>query len=153
MIFAPVPCRRQWVGAFSLVLALLGTALRADVRCAIAFGDHMVLQRDRPVLIWGEADPGEAVTVEFAGQSASTTATASGHWRLALDPLAASAEPRLLTVRGHNTLAFSDVLVGEVWLCSGQSNMEKQLGPRIGGNQVDPGAGRRVAGIGRGGSG
>jgi sialate O-acetylesterase len=137
MIFPLAPGRRRWVGAFSFVLALLGAALRADVRCATAFGDHMVLQRDRPVLIWGEADPGEAVTVEFAGQSASTTATAAGHWRLALDPLPASTEPHLLTVRGHNTLAFSDVLVGEVWLCSGQSNMEKQLGPRTGQKPTD----------------
>jgi sialate O-acetylesterase len=113
-------------------LLLLTAALRADVRCALVFGDHMVLQRERPVLIWGEAAPGEAVTVEFAGQHKSATAMAAGQWRVELDPLPASAEPRTLTVRGRNTVTFADVLVGEVWLCSGQSNMEKPLGPRKG---------------------
>lgn len=118
-------------------LLLLAAALRADVRCAMVFGDHMVLQRERPVCIWGEAAPGEAVTVEFAGQHKSATASFAGQWRIELDPLPASAEPRVLTVRGRNTVACSDVLVGEVWLCSGQSNMEKPLGPRKGQKPTD----------------
>ncbi len=110
-------------------LLLLAATLRADVRCALPFSDHMVLQRDRPAAVWGQAAPGEAVTVEFAGQTKSATAAPDGRWQVALDPLPASAEPRTLTVRGRNTLTFADVLVGEVWLCSGQSNMEKPLGP------------------------
>jgi sialate O-acetylesterase len=118
-------------------LLLLSATLGADVRCAAVFGDHMVLQRERPVLIWGKAAPGETVTVEFAGQRKSATATPAGQWRVQLDPLPASAEARTLTVRGNNTVAFSDVLVGEVWLCSGQSNMEKQLGPRKGQKPTD----------------
>ncbi len=107
-------------------------ALRADVTCPALFGDHMVLQRDRPVAVWGEAAPGEQVTVEFAGQSLVTTTPADGHWQVFLKPMPASFQPRTLTIRGHNTLRFSDVLVGEVWLCSGQSNMGKPLGPRKG---------------------
>jgi sialate O-acetylesterase len=120
-----------------LSLLLLAAALRADVRCALPFSDHMVLQRDRPVNVWGEAAPGEAVTVEFAGQRKAAVATAAGRWSVALDPMPASAEPRTLTVRGRNTITFGDVLVGEVWLCSGQSNMEKPLGPRKGQKPTD----------------
>jgi len=120
-----------------LGLMLLVAPLRADVRCALPFGDHLVLQRDRPVNVWGEAAPGEAVTVEFAGQQKAAVASPAGRWAVTLDPLPASAEPRTLTVRGRNTVAFTDVLVGEVWLCSGQSNMEKPLGPRKGQKPTD----------------
>jgi len=122
---------------FPAFLLLLAAVLRADVRCALVFGDHMVLQRDRPVRIWGEAAPGEAVTVEFAGQRKSAGTTSSGQWQVQLDPLPASTEARVLTVRGRNAVAFSDVLVGEVWLCAGQSNMEKPLGPRPGQKPTD----------------
>ena len=88
------------------------------------FGDNMVLQRDMPAPVWGSADPAEEITVKFAGQTKSTRADADGHWQILLDPLAASDAPRDLTVAGTNTIALGDVLVGEVWLCSGQSNME-----------------------------
>ncbi|PTX99084.1 sialate O-acetylesterase [Opitutus sp. ER46] len=120
-----------------LLFTYLAVAVRAEVRCAAVFGDHMVLQRDRPVAIWGEAAPAEAVTVEFAGQTRATTADAGGHWRVQLPAMPASAEPRTLTLRGTNTMTLTDVLVGEVWLCSGQSNMEKQLGPRGGQKPTD----------------
>lgn len=126
--------KARWV----LGLVLATAALQADVSCPPIFGDHMVLQRDQPVVIWGEAAAGERVTIEFAGQVRSITADAKGHWVAKLDPLPASAEPRILTARGdNNTLAFQDVLVGEVWFCSGQSNMEKQLGPRKGQKPTD----------------
>lgn len=118
-------------------LLVLATSVRADVRCAAVFGDHMVLQRDHIVAVWGDADPNEPITVDFAGQAVKTTSSAAGHWLAHLAPLAASAEPRPLTVRGNNTIEFSDVLVGEVWLCSGQSNMEKPLGPRRGQKPTD----------------
>lgn len=120
--------------AFGLALV---SVLHADVTCPAIFGDHMVLQRDRAVKVWGKADVDEMVTVEFAGQSQSTKAGADGKWQVALTPLSASAESLTLTVRGANTLTFSDVLVGEVWFCSGQSNMEKQLGPRKGQKPTD----------------
>ncbi|MFT3781341.1 MAG: sialate O-acetylesterase [Nibricoccus sp.] len=110
---------------------------RADVSCPAIFGDHMVLQRERPVAVWGNATPGEQVTVEFGGQSKSTKATPTGDWRLEFAAMPASKESRVLTIRGNNTVTFSDVLVGEVWFCSGQSNMEKQLGPRKGQKPTD----------------
>ncbi|MBI2510403.1 MAG: sialate O-acetylesterase [Opitutae bacterium] len=118
---------------FSLgLVALFVSALHAEVRCAKLFTDHMVLQRERPVPIWGTAAPGERVTVAFAEQTKTIAARPDGTWRVTLDPLATSAAPRELTVRGTNTLTFSDVLVGEVWFASGQSNMEKPLGERKG---------------------
>lgn len=102
----------------------LAIATRADVTVASLFQDHAVLQRDQPVPVWGWAEPGEKVTVEFRGQSVAATADAKGNWQVKLSSLAASAEPATLVVRGKNTLTFSDVLIGEVWLASGQSNME-----------------------------
>lgn len=114
--------------AIGIVLAIaFGTsaaAARGEVRVPSILGSHMVLQRDVACPIWGWGDPGEKVTVEFAGQTASATTDAGGNWRVKLQPLKASAEPRVLTVRGSNTLLLEDVLVGEVWLCGGQSNME-----------------------------
>lgn len=122
---------------FFLLLGLTCAPLVASVHCSPLFGDHLVLQRDRPVPIWGEAAPGENVTIEFAGQTKTIVTDPAGHWRVTLDPLAASAESRVLTIRGLNTITCSDVLVGEVWFCSGQSNMEKPFGPRKGQKPVD----------------
>jgi sialate O-acetylesterase len=109
---------------FSLALAFAPFATRADVTLASPFTDHMVLQRDMKVPVWGWADPGEKVTVSFAGQSRTTTAADDGSWKLELPNLATSAEPRELKVTGKNTITLGDVLVGEVWLASGQSNMD-----------------------------
>ena len=106
-----------------LVLLACGGWLRADVSLASLFQDHAVLQRDKPVPVWGWADPGEAVTVTFAGQEVKTVADAAGRWRLDLAPLPASAEPAEMVVVGRNRIVIGDILVGEVWLCSGQSNM------------------------------
>lgn len=88
------------------------------------FGDHMVLQQSVTLPVWGKADPGEKVTVTVGSSTGSTTAGADGKWRVDLTPLKASKEPVTMTVTGTNTLTFSDVLVGDVWACSGQSNME-----------------------------
>jgi sialate O-acetylesterase len=103
---------------------LLPFAARADVKLASPFTDHMVLQREMPVPVWGWADAGEQVTVSFAGQKKSTAAGADGKWRLDLAALTASAESREFTVSGKNQITLKDVLVGEVWLGSGQSNMD-----------------------------
>jgi len=92
------------------------------------FGDHMVLQRGIPVPIWGTATPGENVAVGFRDQIKRTVAGANGRWLVRLDPLAVG-EPGRLTVSGSNTLAFDDVLVGEVWAGMGQSNMAGSAGP------------------------
>ncbi len=112
-----------------LVLAALltGTALHADVVLAPLFTDHGVLQRDQSVPVWGTADAGEVVTVTFAGQTVSTTATADGTWSVELAAMPANATGQSLTVAGNNTLTLTDLLVGDVWLCGGQSNMEWPL--------------------------
>lgn len=93
----------------------------------------MVLQREMPVPVWGQADPGEKVTVGFAGQTQTTTADANGKWLVKLAAMSASAEPRTMKV---NDTVIADVLVGEVWLCSGQSNMEWALGRSTGGPEA-----------------
>jgi len=111
-----------------LLLALTGLApANADIVPAPLFRDGAVLQQGKPLPVWGSADPGESVTVAFAGQSPTATAAPDGRWRVTLPPLSASTAPRELVMRGKNTVVVRDVLVGEVWLASGQSNMEWPL--------------------------
>lgn len=89
------------------------------------FGDHMVLQRDLPIPVWGKADPGDEVSVRFAGQEVKTHAGQDGKWMLRLPVMTASAEGRTMGIESEGTTKeFQDVLVGEVWVCSGQSNMQ-----------------------------
>ncbi len=103
--------------------ALCGVAAaRAEVRLPALLSDHMVLQRDRPIHVWGWADPGEPVEVSFLGQSASTIAASDGRWSLYLEP-APVGGPHEMRVQGANDLLVRDVLVGDVWVGSGQSNM------------------------------
>ncbi|MES2692280.1 MAG: sialate O-acetylesterase, partial [Verrucomicrobiota bacterium] len=87
------------------------------------FRDGAVLQREKPVPVWGTAAAGEVVRLQFGERKAMTKADATGQWRVALEPMAASATPTELVVEGRNTLRVANVLVGEVWLCAGQSNM------------------------------
>ena len=110
---------------FAAVLAslLFTTSAPALVSLPKVFGKGMVLQRDAKLPVWGWAAPSEAVSVELAGQTVDTKATAAGEWRVDLPPIAAGG-PHTMTVKGQNTIKLADVLVGEVWLCSGQSNME-----------------------------
>lgn len=97
----------------------------AKVVPATPFADNMVLQRGMSVPVWGTADAGERVTVSFAGQEKAVTADTSGKWSVALDPMAASKESRVLRIAGNgNVEEIKNVLVGEVWFASGQSNME-----------------------------
>lgn len=98
--------------------------LAANPSLPAVFGDHMVLQRDKPVPVWGHAQRDEPIVVRFGDQEHRTTADASGAWRVVLEPMEASAEPRDLEVEGHSLLLLRNVLVGEVWLASGQSNMQ-----------------------------
>jgi len=109
-------------------LALLGLLphIHADVVPNPLFSDNAVLQRDKKVQVWGVAADGEKVTVEFAGQKVETVAK-DGKWKVELQQMPASAEPRTMTISGNNTITASNILVGEVWLCSGQSNMEWAL--------------------------
>lgn len=106
------------------------TQTYASVKPVSLFSDHMVLQKGVAVPVWGTADEGTTVTVRFGGQSA-TTKTVNGKWKLSLPPLPYISEGKeMLIIGGPDTVRIQDVLVGEVWLCSGQSNMERQLGPR-----------------------
>ena len=112
----------------ALTLCSFVAPLQAEVRLAGIFGDHMVLQQGIQLPVWGVADPGEKITVAVAGQSASTTAGADGKWRVTLSPLKGDGSPTQMAVTGKNALILRDVLIGDVWLCSGQSNMEYSLG-------------------------
>ncbi|MHB8972189.1 MAG: sialate O-acetylesterase [Pirellulaceae bacterium] len=116
------------MGAFVICGLILGVfPAWADVRLPHVLGSNMVLQRDAPIRFWGWAAPGEKVTVACAGTEADATADARGEWQLSLPPLAAGG-PHTVTVRGTNTIELTNVLVGEVWVCSGQSNMEMGIG-------------------------
>lgn len=106
-----------------LFVFFAGSPATAEVSVPNIFGNHMVLQRDQPNPVWGRASAGESVQVEIAGQSHSVSADDQGDWRVTLDPLAATAEPLEMVIRGENEIRLDDVLVGEVWVCSGQSNM------------------------------
>jgi len=112
----------KWTAASMLVLALAAGWGFGEVRVDRMFSDHMVLQRDLPVAIWGTASPGEKVTVAFRDQKKLTEAGKDGKWLVRLDPLKVGPAGKL-TVSGPNPVEFSDVLVGEVWVGSGQSNM------------------------------
>ncbi len=114
--------RLLWFGVAASVVA---GALRAEIALAPLFSDGAVLQCDKPVPVWGTAAAGESVTISFAGQTSRAKAGPDGRWALYLEPLAASAEGADLEAKGEkNRVSIHDVVVGEVWLCSGQSNME-----------------------------
>ena len=109
-----------------LTMGLLASGIWANVTLPHIFSDSMVLQQQKPVPVWGKADPREAISVSFAGQTQNTIADAQGNWRVTLKAMKAQAgqSGQTLTVRGKNTVTFHDVLLGEVWICSGQSNMQ-----------------------------
>ena len=127
--------------ASSLVLTPI---LQAELTLPAIFGDNMVLQQQMPVPVWGWAAPGASVTVKFAGQTKSTHAAADGKWLVKLGKLKASFLPQSLVIESGGTWAFTNIiesggtkaftniLVGEVWLGSGQSNMEKPIGTSAG---------------------
>jgi sialate O-acetylesterase len=106
-----------------LFLTTLSVYSIAAVKLPEIISDSMVLQRDKPVRLWGQANPGERIKVEFAGQTKKTISDESGSWLIKLSPLAASTIPRIMTVSGENKIEVKNILVGDVWLASGQSNM------------------------------
>ncbi|HWB86406.1 MAG TPA: sialate O-acetylesterase [Bryobacteraceae bacterium] len=110
------------------LMAACSLGAQAEVTLPKIIGENMVLQRGRAVPIWGHAAPGETVTVRFAGQEKKATADSSGNWRVELRPLTASSTPASMTISGSNAIVLNNVLVGEVWLGSGQSNMEYPMG-------------------------
>lgn len=119
----------------ALLLASLITSAHADVKLASIFGDSMVLQRELPVPVWGWAEAGEEVTVTLGEQTRKATADKDGRWQVKLDALKANAEGQTLKVTGKNSIELKDVLIGEVWICSGQSNMEWSLNAVLNANE------------------
>ena len=116
-------CRFHWLPAAVLIVITTATSVvQADVKVPRVFSDHMVLQRDMAAPVWGTAEAGEEVVVSVAGQSHDAKADAKGDWRVKLKPLKAGG-PHVLSVKGANTIELKDVLVGDVWIGSGQSNM------------------------------
>ena len=116
--------------AFVLAVVLLTTTMSAHAEVTLngLFTDHMVLQRELPVAVYGAAEPGEKVTVAFSGQEKAATAGKDGTWSVQLDAMQASTNAAVLTVTGKNKIELKDILIGDVWVCSGQSNMEWTLG-------------------------
>ena len=113
--------------ALPLAITFLCISLvQAEVKLPAIFGNNMVLQQKNANLIWGTADPGEDVSVSIAGQTKTAKADADGKWSVKLDPLEVG-EPLAMTIKGKNELTFENVLVGEVWIGSGQSNMQWSL--------------------------
>lgn len=119
----------------SWVLLSSGIAARAEVVPNPLFASHAVLQQDMEIPVWGTAAAGEKVTVRFSGQTVSTTAH-DGKWLVRLQPLKANATPQTLTISGTNTITLDDILIGEVWLCSGQSNMEWPIAKSANGRAI-----------------
>ena len=119
------------LGLSTVAILLLAATARADVKPHPIFSDNMVLQQGTDIVVWGKADPGEKVAVTFEqreaggglGISTNTTADKDGNWRLTL-PKQEAGTNYSLVVKGKNTVAFKNVAVGEVWVCSGQSNMQ-----------------------------
>ena len=117
-------------------LFLVAGPTHADVSLDKIFDNHMVLQRDIPVAVYGTAEPGEKVTVVFAGQTKAASADRDGAWCVKLAAVKASTNSATMTVTGTNTLTLDDVVVGDVWICSGQSNMDFTPGAYH--NALDP---------------
>jgi sialate O-acetylesterase len=105
---------------------------KAQVRTARIFGDHMVLQRNQHVPVWGTAGKNRKVSVKFNGQSISTKADDQGNWRVVLQPMKEGGPYTMTIASGKEVLMYSDIMMGEVWLCSGQSNMEFVLRNALG---------------------
>ena len=117
--------RSGWLAA-TLVAFLSTSTVNADVKLPNVCGDHMVLQQGQKNKGWGVAEAGEAITVSINGQSQKATAAADGNWSVMLEPLAVGG-PFELSVKGKNEVKFTDVLVGEVWVCSGEQTIHLWL--------------------------
>ncbi|WP_209404383.1 sialate O-acetylesterase [Pseudozobellia sp. WGM2] len=107
-----------------LALVTYSICLGQELKPAAIFSDHMVLQRDVPIPVWGAAKPNESITVTLNGETAFTTSDSEGKWKVELAPLKAAKESLVMTIMGSSKIVFKDVVVGEVWICSGQSNMQ-----------------------------
>lgn len=123
--------KRNLISLLILIALLPGSVIALEMPAV--FSDHMVLQRDMPVRVWGTGNPGSDVEVVFENAVVTAAVDADGNWQAVLPPFSANSNPQMLRVSdGENNLMFEDVLVGEVWLASGQSNMEKPIGKKKG---------------------
>lgn len=118
-----------------LLLFLTARMVLAEVRLPNVFGSHMVLQRRKPVPVWGWGEAGEKVTVTLNGQTKTAKTGKDGKWRVSLAPMEAGGPYQLVVQGRKNTVTFDDVLTGEVWVCSGQSNMEWSLSATANGKE------------------
>ncbi len=116
---------------FILTFIIISVPGRSDVKLPAIFSDNMVIQRNMPIRIWGWADKNEKVTVSLGEEESSTRAGEDGSWNILLDPRPASVDPLSLEIKGKNSILFKNILIGDVWICSGQSNMFWTLG-RVG---------------------
>jgi len=114
--------------SIGLMTCLMSSLAYAEVRLPHLLSDNMVLRREMPIPVWGWANPNEKVTVRLGKSSASATAGTNGQWSVKLPKMSAGG-PYQLTVTGVNTLTLNNVMIGEVWLCSGQSNMHWTMYP------------------------
>ena len=106
----------------------IATACHAELRLPNIFSDHMVIQRDQPITVWGWAKAGAQVDLSFAGRTAQKEADTEGRWEVELAAMPANVEPStLMVVSGDTTIVVNNILIGDVWLCGGQSNMEWTL--------------------------
>ena len=121
------PSFRWWAVTVLWGAALSVNSVRAADELPAIFSDHMVLQRDVPVRVWGKSEPGTVVRVSFGDRSATMMAPVSKRWEVELPPLPVSAIGRALVIQAEETHRFEDVLVGDVWLFSGQSNMNRTV--------------------------
>jgi sialate O-acetylesterase len=110
-----------------VIIAFVTFTARADVRLPDVIGSSMVLQQRQMVPIWGRAEPGETVTVVFGAKTKTAVAGSDGKWRVDIGKFAANFKPQTMTISGKNTIELKDILVGEVWLVAGQSNMQRLL--------------------------
>ena len=125
-------CNRLSIVCLAMFVALSVSLAQAEVKLPAVFSDNMVLQRDIDVPVWGWADAGEKVVVTFNGQTKDTVAGENGKWFLKLSPMQAGG-PFEMTVAGSNKIEFKNVMLGDVWVCSGQSNMQWNVA-----NSVNP---------------
>lgn len=123
--------------ASALLIAMaIGSTSFADVKLPAVLNSHMVLQRGLPVQIWGWADAGEEISVTLGESVAKTTTDKSGQWATTLPAMDADGKTYSMTVKGKNTILLEDILIGDVWIGSGQSNMEWQLKSTQGGQEA-----------------
>lgn len=128
---------KPWLAVGAMLCVSISTG-RADVRVPAVIGEHMVLQAGTNTPLWGWADPGERVTATVGAAQAATVAGADGKWKVVFTDLKAGDVPVRVSIAARNTLVFEDVLIGDVWICSGQSNMALPLRRVVGRNVADP---------------